>query len=178
MASWSDFESAAPVLAAIGRERMDASQLVMMGTLRRSGWPRLTPIEYFFFEGELTLGGMWQSQKMRDLLRDPRCVLHSVTTSKDGDEGDFKLYGRATPRDEPEHRGRYLEALREATGFTPQGPMHLFALDMTEAAYLTFGAGLARDLPRLQGSAGVTTRLLGQDSPDSAAWYLVATWKA
>jgi Pyridoxamine 5'-phosphate oxidase len=177
MVPWSEFEAAAPALAAIGRERMDASDLVMLGTLRRSGWPRVTPIEYFFFEGELTLGGMWQSQKLLDLLRDPRCVIHSTTSSKDGDQGDFKLYGRALVRDDTGHRARYLEALRAATGWAPAGPMHLFSLDITEAAYAVFGAGVARDLPRLQGSPGCRVQLLGQASPDTAAGYLIATWK-
>ena len=72
MASWTDFVEAAPTLAQIGRERFGAHDLVIIGTLRKDGWPRLAPIEYFFFERNLHFGGMWQSKKSLDLVRDPR----------------------------------------------------------------------------------------------------------
>lgn len=81
----------------------------MLGTLRKNGWPRVTPIEYTFWEGELVLGGMWQSKKLLDLLRDSRCVIYSTTNDKSGQQGDAKLYGRAFP----------LRAIgRRATGST------------------------------------------------------------
>jgi len=91
MATWSQFETDCPDLARLARERFGATDLVMLGTLRKNGWPRITPIEYTIWEGELVLGGMWQSRKMLDLLRDPRCAIHSTTTNKNGQEGDVKL---------------------------------------------------------------------------------------
>jgi hypothetical protein len=42
---------------------------------------------------------MWQSRKALDLLRDPRCVVHSTVTDRAGTEGDVKVYGRAVPVD-------------------------------------------------------------------------------
>ena len=44
-------------------------------------------------EGELWLSMMWQSAKARDLLRDPRILVHNVITSRDGAEGEFKVRG-------------------------------------------------------------------------------------
>jgi len=49
---------------------------------------------------------MWRSKKALDLLRDPRIVVHSVTSNKDGTDGDVKIYGRARVLEGvPTHQG-------------------------------------------------------------------------
>lgn len=145
MVSWADFERAAPELAGLVRDRFANTQLMMMGTLRKNGWPRVTPIEYSIFEGDLVIGGMWRSKKMLDLLRDPRCTLHSTTTNKDGTEGDAKLYGRALPLAE-ERLESYWQHIYEETGFRPDGPAHVFRIDIESAGYVVFGDGAMRML--------------------------------
>ncbi len=177
MSRWQQFEQAAPALAAVCSERFHATDLVMLGTLRRDGRPRITPIEFLFFEGDLTIGGMWQSKKLLDLQRDPRCVLHSITSNKDGIDGDLKVYGEAIEVFDEGYRERYGVALLAETGWRPAGPFHLFTIDITEAAFTVFGTGVAVFRPRLEGSLGISFRLLGEDSPDTAN-RIVATWKA
>lgn len=137
MASWDQFETDCPDLAHLARERFGASELVMLGTLRKNGWPRITPIEYAFWEGEFVLGGMWQSRKMVDLLRDPRCTIHSTTTNKNGQEGDVKLYGRAIPL-APEREPAYWQHIFETMNFRPAGPAHVFTIDIESAGYVRF----------------------------------------
>jgi len=88
---WDEFAAAAPELAAVGEERLRARELCLVGTLRANGWPRISPVEPEFVDGELMLGMMWRSPKALDLLRDPRLVVHSVVSRREGDEGDFKL---------------------------------------------------------------------------------------
>ena len=61
---WTEFESAAPELAGLATERFAATDLIMLGTLRKDGWPRISPSEYTIFEGDLMLGGMWQSSRI------------------------------------------------------------------------------------------------------------------
>jgi hypothetical protein len=172
---WDDFASDAPALAALGHERFDSSELVMLGTLRRDGSPRVTPLEYFFYDGELTLGGMWQSMKLLDLLRDPRCVMHSTTHERSGEQGDFKLYGRALALDEPSYRERYAEAVREAIGWAPSEPYHLFRLDITSAAFVQFGESTEAVAERLRADARTEVRMIGADANTSG--YVVATWQ-
>lgn len=48
-------------------------------------------------QGHLLLGVMAHTMKARDLLRDPRCLLHSTITGPNNAEGEFKLHGRARP---------------------------------------------------------------------------------
>jgi hypothetical protein len=139
---WDEFAAACPELAQLGEERLRARELCLVGTLRRNGWPRISPVEPDFAAGELMLGMMWQSPKALDLLRDPRLVVHSVVSSRMGDEGDFKLYGRAVDAREPERREAYRAAIKARIDWAPSEPnYHLFAVDIESAGFVVFGEG-------------------------------------
>jgi Pyridoxamine 5'-phosphate oxidase len=95
MISWHELETAAPAIAKLARQRLELSRVALLGTLRKDGSPRISPVEPYLSDGHLLFGVMSRSLKTRDLLRDPRCVLHSAITSPDAGEAEFKLYGRA-----------------------------------------------------------------------------------
>jgi pyridoxamine 5'-phosphate oxidase-like protein len=137
--NWKAFEESAPDLAAIGRERIEEKRLVLVGTLRVDGSPRISPVEAFFVDGELMLGMMWRSRKALDLLRDPRLVVHTTTCDPDGAEGDFKAYGRAVDVRDAGLRTRYADELEAKINWRPSGPFHLFAVDVQSAGYIVFG---------------------------------------
>jgi len=177
MVSWQEFSERAPALARAGRERFDRHELVMLGTLRRDGSPRISPVEFLYFEGDLTTGGMWQSKKCLDLLRDPRCVLHSATSDKSGTQGDFKLYGRAVSIEDAATRRRYGEAILAAIGWQPSEPFHLFRVDIGSAGFIVFGeeaAALKQEMEEGAGEASV--RMIG--GATAADGHLVVTWRA
>ena len=88
-------ELTAPEIARLGMARLTSVRLALLGTLRRDGSPRISPIEPYFAEGQLLIGAMAWSAKAGDLRRDPRYVLHSVVTGPDSGEGELKLYGPA-----------------------------------------------------------------------------------
>ena len=94
-ATWQEFAAQAPELAALGEAQFARTGLALVGTRRRDGWPRISPVEPFIVDGQLYLGMMWRSVKALDLLRDPRCVVHSTVSDREGTEGEFKVYGRA-----------------------------------------------------------------------------------
>jgi hypothetical protein len=146
---WDEFAERCPELARLGEERLRSRELCLVGTLRRNGYPRISPVEPEFVDGELMLGMMWRSPKARDLLRDPRCVVHSVVSDREGTEGDFKLYGRAVDVAEPDRRTRYREAVKARLDWAPDEPnYHLFAIDVESAGFVIFGGeryGLAWD---------------------------------
>lgn len=138
---WDEFSAACPELAQLGEERFRRHEVMLLGTLRRNGWPRITPVEMDFVDGELMVGMMWQSPKALDLLRDPRYVAHSVVTNRSGEEGDFKLYGRVRGIEEPATRARYRAAIKARIDWEPAEPnFHLFALDVESAGFVIFGA--------------------------------------
>jgi hypothetical protein len=89
--------------------------------------------------GHLLLGMMWQSRKARDLLRDPRCVLHTCTTDPMGTEGDAKIYARATDIRDSELRRTYREAVKARIDWAPDEPnFHAFSVDVLSAGFITF----------------------------------------
>lgn len=133
---WGEFKRNAPELAALGEERFDRTGLVLVATLRKNGWPRISPVEPLITDGHLYLGMMWQSRKALDLLRDSRCTVHGTISDRHGCEGEFKVYGRAVEIMDLETRRRYSEALYEKIGFKPEEPeYHLFSIDIDSAAF-------------------------------------------
>jgi hypothetical protein len=78
--SWRDVELGAPELARLGLARLNSARVALLGTLRRDGFPRISPIESYIADGQLLIGAMAWSAKASDLRRDPRYALHSVVT--------------------------------------------------------------------------------------------------
>ena len=136
---WEEFAVAAPELAALGESRFRDRELCLVGTLRKNGHPRISPVEPDFVDGDLMLGMMWRSPKALDLLRDPRLVVHSVVSERSGTEGDFKLYGRAVDVPEPERRAAYTATIKARIDWEPQEPFHIFAIDVESAGFVVFG---------------------------------------
>ncbi len=104
MASWTDFASAEPALASRVRERFEIRKHKTLATVRRDGGPRISGIEAEFADGEIYLGMMAGSIKLRDLERDPRLALHSPTEDPprgdpSGWAGEAKITGRAVEVD-------------------------------------------------------------------------------
>ena len=136
--NWEEFKRNAPDLAALGEERFDRTGLVLIGSLRKNGWPRISPVEPLITDGHLYLGMMWRSRKALDLLRDPRCTVHSTISDRNGSEGEFKVYGYAVDIQELEARRRYCEALYQKIGWRPEEPeYHLFSVDIRSVAFVT-----------------------------------------
>ena len=55
MATWTEFAAEAPELAELGEQRLAATGLMMLGTLRKDGFPRISPAEPAFAEHRLVL---------------------------------------------------------------------------------------------------------------------------
>ena len=125
-----EFAESDPELAGIGEAQFARTGLALVGTLRRDGWPRISPVEPFIVAGgQLYLGMMWRSVKALDLLRDPRCIVHSTVSDKNGTEGEFKVYGQAVDVTDLEERRRFADAVYDAIGFRPEEPeFHCIAI--------------------------------------------------
>jgi hypothetical protein len=131
---WRDLEAAAPEIARLGKERLLAARVALLGTLRKDGSPRISPVEPYLTQGQLLFGAMSWSLKTRDLLRDPRCVLHSAVSDPDSGEGELKLYGRATPADEELRSG-----CREGWWTDrPAEAASVFWLDIDQATFISW----------------------------------------
>lgn len=126
MPSWSDFEAAAPELAASVRRRLDAHTHKTLATVRADGSPRISGTESQIVDGELWIGSMPGARKARDLQRDPRFALHSGSDDPPGWDGDAKLAGVVEEITDPD-RIRAINGGEHAAS-------HLFRLDIREVS--------------------------------------------
>jgi hypothetical protein len=136
---WSQMEQDQPRLAGIARQRLIDPGVLLVGTIRQDGTPRISPVEPLVMDGDLWLSMMWQSTKARDLLRDPRILVHSVITNRDGGEGEFKIRGRARAEDDPDGQRHYAEVVSSALGWAPEpGRFHLFAVNVEDVTFMSY----------------------------------------
>lgn len=137
MASWQEFEQAAPELAAAGRKLLYqfGPGLGLLGTVRADGGPRLHPICPLIVDGNLC-AFIGHSPKLRDLLRDGRFALHTFPSTDVDDE--FFITGRATRTDDPEARASVSRAVA-AQGTTHGEEDVLFVLGVERAMHAKYG---------------------------------------
>src|SRR5690242_13905453 len=136
---WSELERRQPALAELGRRRLLEPGVVLVATIRGDGTPRVSPVEPFVLEGALRLSMLWRSRKAADLLRDPRILVHSVITSRDGGEGEFKIRGTARAETDPDLQARHAAAVSASLGWAPEpGRFHLFAVIISEVTFIRY----------------------------------------
>lgn len=136
---WATMERAQPRLAGVIRERLIEPGVVLAVTIRRDGTPRLSPVEPYLLDGDLWLSMLWGSTKAHDLQRDPRLLVHSIVTTRDGVAGEVKLRGTARAEDDPAVQRRYAGAVAADLGWQPEiGRFHLFAVDIDDVSYLRY----------------------------------------
>jgi hypothetical protein len=136
---WNGFLRACPEIGRPAEERFARDELVLLGTLTRDGWPRISPCEVDIVGGHLLLGMMWRSPKALDLRRDPRITVHSVQCDRKAAEPDLKFSGRASEIEEPALRDAYRAAIKARIDWEPEEPnYHLFSFEVEWAASVAF----------------------------------------
>jgi hypothetical protein len=136
--SWRALEVEAPEIARLGRERLEQAGIALLGTLREDGSPRINPVEPHVVDGQLLFAAMARTPKARDLLRDPRCALHSAVCDPEGSEGELKLSGRAKVVDDPDLRERPPGAWWVGR---PAEQARVFSLAIERAAFVSWDTG-------------------------------------
>ena len=117
---WSEIERSQPRLAELGRRRLLGPGVVLVGTIRRDGTRRISPVEPFVMDGDLWLIMMWRSTKAIDLTRDPRILVHSVITSRDGGEGEYKVRGTVHAQTDVAAQRRLADSVEKNLGWRPE----------------------------------------------------------
>src|SRR5690349_12262675 len=136
---WSEIEDGQRGLAELGRRRLIEPGVVLVGTIRSDGTPRISPVEPFLLDGVLMLAMMWGSTKAADLVRDPRILVHSIVVGRDGGEGEFKIRGTARVADDPAVQRRYAASVSASLGWSPEpGRFHLFAVDVEDVTFIRY----------------------------------------
>ena len=144
MTTWEEFSTVAPRIAEIFVRRHGATgNLCMLATNRADGFPRISPMEPRLFEGQLWIGGMPDTAKFRDLLRDPRFCLHTATVDTNVSDGDAKLWGVVHDVPDRELQQRFAVDLFDDIGLDLRGQEFnpFYAADITSASAVEVGGG-------------------------------------
>jgi hypothetical protein len=136
---WDEFAAAQPRLASVGMRAIADPGVVLIGTIRRDGTPRISPVEPLFWERDLWLSMLLDSRKAGDLARDPRILIHSIVTSRNGADGEFKVRGRVVPVEDHDIQAAYAAVVRDRLGWDPvPGRFHLFWVGVDDATFIRY----------------------------------------
>jgi predicted pyridoxine 5'-phosphate oxidase superfamily flavin-nucleotide-binding protein len=119
MFQWANFEVAAPLLAAQGRELIERFRFVLVGTIRSDGTPRISPVEAHLVRGHLMLVMILGTLKARDLLHDPRILVNSPIIHPDDPHTEFKLRGRVVEIQDRALREETADTIEATSGWRP-----------------------------------------------------------
>jgi Pyridoxamine 5'-phosphate oxidase len=134
MSTWSEFEERAPELEAAARERIERHGFMLLGTIRRDGTPRISPVEARLVRGELALCFVRGSTKQLDVRRDPRVLLHSPMLHSDDPNEELKLRGRLVEVGDADLRAA-------ASLWTPPPELDVYALALESVALVEWSKG-------------------------------------
>lgn len=90
-------------------------------------------------DGHLLLNMMPRSLKALDLLRDPRVYVHTPVTSKEANEGEFKLAGRAPVLEDDRLRRKLDDLFWRMIQWRPAADSHYFEVLAERVAYHRYG---------------------------------------
>jgi hypothetical protein len=136
---WSELIEDEPRLAELGRQRLADPGVVLVGTIRRDGTPRISPVEPLLWERDLWLSMLLGSCKAVDLRRDPRLLVHSIVTGRDGTPGEYKIRGRAVEEPARPVQEAFAEQVRDRIGWDPvPGRFHLFWVDIDDVTFIRY----------------------------------------
>jgi hypothetical protein len=119
MISCSAARDLAPSILDPIREVLERTGIGILGTVRRDGSPRVSPIEISVQDGDLFVGMMPDSAKARDAFRDGRCCVLTPVADRNDLGGEGKLFGRLVPLDGDDAEARLRVAAQQA-GFDPE----------------------------------------------------------
>lgn len=127
MATWAEFASDQPELAAYGWELLREEQgYAYLATVSRTGAPRVHPVVPFVAEGRLYVSIVTASPKVADLRQNPRYMLHATVGDNDT---EFAVRGRAVELVDRVESARLLEH-HELNAAELHADCVVFALDL------------------------------------------------
>ena len=121
-------------------DRLIGPGVLLAGTVRRDGSPRISGVEPLVMDGDLWLSMMRTSAKVMDLARDRRIVLHSIVTGPEP-AAEVKVRGTVHAEHDRDVQQRYAAAVSAGIGWSPVvGEFALFAAEVDDVTYIGYDA--------------------------------------
>lgn len=132
---WGGFEQAAPELAERVRAEIERFGFVLVGTLRRDGTPRISPVEVHFVLHHLMLVMIAGTRKACDLDRDSRVLLRTPVTNPAHPECDVQLRGHVVDVDAMQRKAT-ADSVEATSGWRPRTTWRFFSVAISAASYI------------------------------------------
>jgi hypothetical protein len=132
--TWGGFAAAEPELAAFGAKLL-STRPVYLATVREGGAPRVHPVTPILTAEALFVFMEPTSPKRRDLLERGWFAMHNGVPDNSGTGGEFFMWGRGFPVDDPAVRAIAVQA----ASYDPAERYVLFELRLTEARCNGYG---------------------------------------
>jgi hypothetical protein len=137
---WSAIAAGEPALGAVVFDKLIRPGVLLAGTIRRDGSPRISGAEPLVMDGDLWLSMMRTSAKATDLARDRRILLHSIVTGPEP-AAEVKVRGTVHAEDDHDVQRRYAAAVSAEIGWRPiVGEFTLFVVDVEDVTYSGYDA--------------------------------------
>jgi len=137
---WTEIANRQPVLGEIAHDKLIKPGALLVGTVTRDGWARISGAEPLIMDGELWLSMMQTSMKARDLRRDPRILLHSLVNGPEA-APEVKVRGTVVEETDVDVQERYATAAAAELGWRPVvGQFTLFGVDVRDVTFIGFDA--------------------------------------
>lgn len=136
---WDGFATHQPRFASLGRRRLGGPGVVLLGTIRSDGSPRVSPVEPLFWRQDLWLSMLWGSRKAADLDRDPRILIHNTVPDRNGNLGEYKVRGHAVAEGNFEVQQGFADEVQKQVGWSPEpGSFHLYWVDVDDVTFVRY----------------------------------------
>ena len=139
---WNEFHQSNEQFSNLFKLKFNEKGLILLGTIRKNGIPRISPVEIFFVQNQILLGLMNKSKKYLDILRDPRGVVQNIIMNNDGSDGEFKFNVEMIELPDPLIRNSFFdEFARRWNNDIPKAykeSAHIFTIDIKFASITTW----------------------------------------
>ena len=145
---WFEFADRSRGLAREIARIIERYRFAFLGTIRRDGTPRISPVETHLVGDDLMLVVVPRSRKASDLRRDHRLALQSPITDAANPGAEYKLSGRARIVDSADVRRAIARVVQEHSGWGPRPSWLLVAVLLKDATHTTWNPDGTAEMKR------------------------------
>lgn len=155
--SWESFARSAPEPAADARALLERHGFVLLGTVRRDGTPRISPVEVHFVGEQLMLVLVPNSRKAEDVRRDARVVLQSPVTDPHDPGPELKVRAQAREIGDEELRSAVADVVEQSSGWRPAPSWLFLALSLNEVTWIRWRSDGSATVARWSARSSATS---------------------
>jgi predicted pyridoxine 5'-phosphate oxidase superfamily flavin-nucleotide-binding protein len=160
---WEDFANEAAALASKVENLIDQYGFALIGTVRRDGTPRISPVETHLLGTDLALVMIPRTRKATDIGRDNRLILQSPVVNAANPGSEYKLRGSAAIIESNQGREAVAGAVEARSGWRPRPDWLFVAVVLSEATHIAWSPDGTGVISRWSVTEGTTQRTMRLD---------------